>query len=240
MSPARQVATGHTGHARQLEILLNAEAPGLLPRIHGIFVDQDMDPSVGASTQDCDTMVPKILGATKECVFVPASLNQQAFKFNTNASATTIGGQPREDWRISTVQTLVHEIQHVKYDTSVSLSPVPPGVTSCTRASVDHELSELNAIMSEFPTVFNAVPVGAPSTDPAAVRLQSWFSSSITNPGESIRGTLTTIRCQCSCGDSDDFVREAFNFVSTSWTPAQKTAFNTELRRPVWSLAWPI
>jgi hypothetical protein len=77
-SPARQRATGHTGKARQLEIFLNAESPGLLGNIHGIFIDQDMDPSVAASTQDCASMVPPILGATKPCVFVPGRLNQEA------------------------------------------------------------------------------------------------------------------------------------------------------------------
>ena len=56
--------------------------------------------------------------------------NQQAFKFNTDATATTIGGQPREGWRVDTVQTLVHEIQHVLYDTSISGTPPPAGVTS--------------------------------------------------------------------------------------------------------------
>jgi hypothetical protein len=78
MSPARQRATGHTGHARALETFLNAQAPGLLANIHGIFIDQDMDPSVEASTQDCASMVPPILGATKPCVFVHGNRNQEA------------------------------------------------------------------------------------------------------------------------------------------------------------------
>ena len=68
MSPARQVAHGHTGHARALEHLLESQAPGLLANIHGIFIDQDMDPEVAASTQDCADMIPPITGATKPCV----------------------------------------------------------------------------------------------------------------------------------------------------------------------------
>lgn len=240
MSPARQRVHGHTGPARQLELLLNAQAPGLLANIHGIFIDQDMDPHVAASTQDCASMVPPITGATKPCVFVPGALNQQALQFNTDPTATTIGGRSREDWRIDTVQTLGHEIQHVKYDDTISPTAVPAGVTTCTRASVDHELSELNAIMSEFPIVFDAVPVGAAATDPAAVRLHDWFDHSITNTGESIRGIVTVLRCGCSCSDADLFIKETFHFVSSSWTAAQKNAFNTELRKPVWSLSWPL
>jgi hypothetical protein len=212
----------------------------LLGNIHGIFIDQDMDPDVAASTQDCASMVPPITGATKPCVFVPAHLNQEALTFNTNAAAATIGGRPREDWRINTAQTLVHEIQHVVYDIAFAGAAVPAGVGSCSRADVEFELSELNAIMSEFPSVFDAVPAGAAAADPAAVRLRDWFRLSITNPGESVRGILTTIRCKCSCSDSDAFVKETFNFVASGWTTAQKNAFNAELRRPVWGLSWPL
>lgn len=239
MSPARQRASGHAGPARQLEKLLEAEAPGLRSNIHGLFIDQDMDPDVAASTEDCSEMVPPITGATKPCVFVPAHLNQEALTFNTNPAAATIGGQAREGWRIDTVQTLVHEVQHVLYD-AVSARPIPAGVSSCARADVDHELSELNAIMSEFPTVFSAVGAGAPPGDPAVVRLNDWFRHSITNPGESVRGILTTVRCKCSCPDADAFVRETFAFVTSGWPAAPKDAFNAELRKPVWALAWPL
>jgi hypothetical protein len=240
MSPARQIAHGHTGPARALEHLLNSQAPGLLGNIHGIFIDQDMDPDVAASTQDCASMVPPITGATKPCVFVPGALNQQAFKFNTDPAAATIGGQPREDWRVATVQTLVHEVQHVLYDTSISGTAAPAGVTSCSRADVDSELSELNAIMSEFPTAFRSVPAGAAAADPARVRLAQWFDHSINNPGESIRGILTTIRCKCDCGDADKFVEETFNFVAGSWSVAERDAFNAELRNPARGLSWPL
>jgi hypothetical protein len=240
MSPARQRASGHTGPARALEQVLNSQAPGLLGDIHGIFVDQDMDPHVAASTQDCATMVPPITGATKPCVFVPGALNQQAFKFNTDPTATTIGGQSREDWRVGTVQTLVHEVQHVRYDTAISGAAVPVGVTSCSRVEVDGELSELNAIMSEFPTAFRSVPGGAAATDPAAVRLAQWFDSSVNNPGEGIKGILTTVRCKCNCGDADKFVKETFSFVAGSWSVAEKDAFNAELRKPARGLSWPL
>jgi hypothetical protein len=240
MSPSRQRAHGHTGHARQLERFLNSQAPGFLGNIHGIFIDQDMDPDVAASTQDCASMVPPITGATKPCVFVHGSMNQQALTFNTDVAAATIGGRPREDWRIDTVQTLIHEIQHVLYDIAFAGAAAPGGVTSCGRADIESELSELNAIMSEFPSVFDAVPVGAAAAHPAAVRLRTWFTLSITNPGESVRGILTTIRCKCSCPDSDAFVRETFNFVTSAWTTAQKDAFNAELRRPGWGISWPL
>lgn len=239
MSPTRQRATGHVGPARQLENFFNAQSPGLLSNIHGVFIDQDMDASVEASTQDCNTMVPPITGATKPCVFVHGQLNQEALKFNTDPTAITIGGKSREDWRIATLQTLTHEVQHVLYDTALGTAASPVGV-ACARADVESELSELNAILSEFPAVFDAVPAGASAGDPARVRLDQWFKASISNPGESIQGTLKAIDCKCSCPDTDAYVKETVAFVTSAWPTARKDALNAELKLPVHGLRWPL
>jgi hypothetical protein len=238
MSAVRQRSSGHTGPARQLEIFLDAQAPGLRTNIHGIFVDQDLSPGTGALTMACDAMVPPITGATKPCIFIHGNLNQEAGAFNRTADIT-VGGIPREDWRVSTLQVLTHEIQHVLFDSAVG-RPTPAAAAGCARADVEHELSELNAIMSEFPAVFRAIPSGAAAADPARVRLDNWFSSVITNPSESIRGILKSMRCRCDCAAVDAWVRDTFDFVTSSWTPAEKTAFNTELRKAVWGLTWPL
>ncbi|AFY34120.1 hypothetical protein Cal7507_3729 [Calothrix sp. PCC 7507] len=239
MAPARARASGHGGHARQLEIFLNGQSPGLLSNIHGIFIDQDLSPGTGALTMPCDELVPPITGATKPCTFVHGSLNQQALAFNTTTDPT-IGGISREDWRVQTLQILTHEVQHVIFDSTARATP--PGVT-CSRATVEFELSELNAMMSEFPIAFRAIPAGASATDPARVRLNNWFQTVITNPSESISGALKALRCKCNCADVDAFVIDTFNFVAASWTPAEKTAFNTELQNPRWAafdLRWPL
>jgi len=240
MSPARQVATGHTGHARALESFLNSQTPGLLANIHGIFIDQDMAATVEASTQPCDSMTPPIRGATKPCVFVHGHLNQEALTFNTKPAATTIGGQPREDWRIQTLQTLTHEVQHVRYDTALGGAAPPAGVT-CARADVESELSELNAILSEFPMVFDAVPAGASAADPAQVRLDNWFNNAVSNSGESIQGTLHAIDCKCLCPETDAYVKETVAFVTSAWPAARKNALNVKLRAAIVApLRWPL
>jgi hypothetical protein len=176
-------------------------------------------------------MVPPILGATKPCVFVHGSLNQEALSFNVTTDPT-IGGMSREDWRIHTVQVFTHEVQHVIFD-----SAAHPALAGCPRSLVENELSELNAIISEFPPVFRASPTGSTTTD---TRLRRWFDTSVDNTGESIRGILTKMRCQCSCTDVDAYVRETFNFVSGSWSAAERNAFNAELRLPARSLSWPL
>jgi hypothetical protein len=114
MTCSRALSTTHAGRARQLENILGAHDPSLLAKIHGIFIDADLSPGTGAMVTDCAGWEafalpaachpPGLVGAAKPCVFVHAELNQQAFTFN-HSSAPTIGGQPREDWRISTLQT---------------------------------------------------------------------------------------------------------------------------------------
>jgi len=169
---------------------------------------------------------------------VPPTLNVEAREFREGKAQ--VAGRPREAWRITTVQTLIHEIQHVIFDRAALGQPAGVTAAACPRASVAFELSELSAMMSEFPTVFRAVPAGAPPHDPARTRLANWFNTTITNPGESIRGALTGMRCSCDCAEVDRFVEQTFAFTATSWTAAERSAFNAELQRPVWALHWPI
>jgi hypothetical protein len=195
-----------------------------------------MSAGTGAYTLACSAFTPPIAGATKPCVFVHGKLNQEALAFNTTKNAT-IGGIAREEWRIQTTQSLTHEIQHAIFDTAPH--PTPSGVT-CTRAMVDSELTELSAIMSEFPTVFRLVPAKPGKGDPNQQRLDDWFKFAITNPSESVQGALTKLRCKCDCGDVDKYVADTFAFTTGSWTKAEKGAFNLELRKPVWGLGWKL
>ncbi|MDP9076958.1 MAG: DUF4157 domain-containing protein [Bacteroidota bacterium] len=249
MSPARALSTGHAGHARQLERFLEGQTPGRVSTIQGIFIDEDMSSGTGALTQDCSawsadslpagTITPGTAGATKHCVFVHGSLNQEALQFNTT-TAPTIGGVTREDWRVNTLQTLTHESQHGIFDTSAH--PNPAGITTpgCNRSNLQNELTELSAEMSEFPVVFRAIPAGAPATDPARVRLANWFNTTITNNQEGIKGLLLKMGCSCDCSEVNAFVTDTFNFTTTSWTTAEKAAFNAEMHNPIWGLSWPI
>ncbi|MDB5250072.1 MAG: hypothetical protein JWQ40_4466 [Segetibacter sp.] len=244
LTPALALGSGHGGSARQLELFFESQSPGLLSNLHGIFIDWDLSSGTGALTTSCadwiidglpaGTIPTGMAGAVKPCVFVHANLNQEAFAFNTTADVT-IGGVPREDWRVATLQVLTHEAQHVIFDTATH-----PAFPLCSRAAIEDELSELSAEMSEFPVMFRAIPAGAPAGDPARVNLANWFTNIITNDSEGIEGILKTIGCRCKCTEVDAYVTDTFNFTSSSWTAAEKTAFNTELNRPGWSIRWPI
>jgi len=238
MTPARQTSTGHTGRGRQLELILEAEAPGLLANVHGIFLDRDMSPGTGALVSLCSDMTPPVAApAGRKCVFVPATLNREARRFREGNAV--VGGQPREDWHVQTMQTLIHEIEHVVFDAAGLGQPVGASAAACPRANVEFELSELAAIMSEFPTAFRAIPVGAGAGHASRTRLSNWFTNALTNPFESIEGALTKMRCACDCTEVDAFVRQTFNHVAASWTPGERTVFNTRLQAEA-GLHWPL
>jgi hypothetical protein len=239
MSPARQVSTGHTGQARQLELILNAHVPGVLTNVHGIFLDRDMSPGTAAFVDSCANMVPPVPAPPgKKCVFVPPALNRQALRFRQGNAR--VGGMDREDWRVQTLQTLVHEIQHVAFEAAGLGQPAGVTAAACARADVEFELSEMAAIMSEFPVAFRAIPAGVPPGHPARARLASWFINAVSNPSESIQGALTTMRCKCDCAEVDAFVGQTFAFVSAPWSPAERAAFNGEMRDPAHALHWPL
>lgn len=257
MAPVRAVSTGHAGHARQLEHFLNAQAPGRLPIVQGIFIDADMSPGTGAFTENCAAWIAEALpagaptpsgmaGATKDCIFVPGHLNREALAFNTTADAT-IGGIPREQWRIETLQTLTHETEHPRFDTATAGQPAPAGVASatCTRPNVAFSLSELAAVMSEFPVIARAVAAEANPAGPRHADLNFWFQGAVHTGGENITGNLQQMGCFCACPEVAAFVRETFDNVTASggWSAGEKNAFNTRMRTELPAAgnpAWPL
>jgi hypothetical protein len=247
MATPRQRSTGHFGHARQLEIFLSREAPSVLASLHGIFIDQDMAPESWGYVLEppcvVDPLDPRqqVPGAARPCVFIHGELNQQALQFNTTsaASAPTIGGVPREQWRIDTIAGFTHELQHTLFNPATV--PTPVGVACVRSGPVEDELSELNAILVEFHVVHQAVAAN-PNPAERTRLMNNWFNHAITNCGESLAGTLKKLRCLCNCSDVDAFVRATFNFVTSTWPPAERAAFNAEMhqiRWLPWDLRWP-
>jgi len=242
MTPDRAISTGHSGRAKQLEIFLEAEEPGRLANVQGIFIDHDM--ASGAMNQSCagwiaDAMPagaptpPGMVGAVKNCVFVPGHLNQEALDFNKTTNAT-IGGKSRALWRAKTLQTLIHETEHSRFDTATAARPLPAGVASptCTRTALDSELSEIAAMMSEFPPLSRAAAGEASATGPLHTALKNWFPFNFHPPGESIEGALLQMGCNCDCAEVTAFVADTFDEVTTSgsWTATEKADFNAQAR----------
>jgi len=244
MTSARAISTGHSGRARQLEIFLNAEEPGRLANVQGIFIDQDVASGTAAFNQSCAGWIaeslpagaptpPGMAGAVKKCVFVPGHLNQEALEFNTTTNAI-IGGKPRALWRAKALQSLIHETEHSRFNTATAARPLPAGVTSptCTRAALRKELSEIAAMLSEFPTISRAAAAEANPTGPLHTAMKNWFPFVFHPPGESIEGALSQMGCDCNCAEVAAFVADTFNEVtaSGSWTATEKADFNAKAR----------
>jgi hypothetical protein len=246
MSPSRATSTSHSGLASQVEIFVNSQNPTLLTHVRGIFIDQDLSSGTGALTENCSdwesealpsgTHLPRTSGATS-CIFIHGDLNQQALEFN-NTNNPTIAGISREFWRIRTMTIFTHEVQHILFDTATHTAPSGILSPNCDFNSVSHELSELNAIMSEFPTIFRAIPSGAAVTHPLNVVLDRWFDRSINNGSESIRGIITAMGCICECDEIKKWVEQTFNFVSSSWTTTEKNTFNVTMKSKF--STWPL
>ena len=257
MTPARAVSTGHAGRARQLENFLNAEQPGRIANIQGIFIDQDVASGTGAFNQSCAGWIaealpagaptpPGMAGAVKKCVFVPANLNQEALEFNTTTNAI-IGGKPRAVWRVKTLQSLIHETEHSRFNTATAGRALPAGVTSptCTRITLRKELSEIAAMLSEFPPISRAAAAEASPTGPLHKALTKWFPFVFHPPGESIEGALSQMGCDCNCSEVTAFVADTFDEVTTSggWTGTEKADFNAKARAelpPPGPPKWPL
>ena len=257
MTPPRAVSTGHAGHARQLEIFLQAQRPGRLAEIQGVFIDQDLSPGTEALTESCPVWItegmpgtaptpPGMGAATRDCTFVHDRLNQQALAFNTTADPI-IGGVPREVWRVHTLQTLVHETEHPRFEAAQAARPLPAGVTSptCNRSQVFREISEIAAGLSEFPPIFRSAAAEANPLGPVHRAIANWFPQIIRTGGENFVGALRQMGCACACPEVDAFVIDTFNEVTTSggWTVPEKNAFNARLRvelPPPGPPRWPL
>jgi hypothetical protein len=257
MTQVRASASGHAGRALQLENFLRAQAPGRLNNIQGIFIDQDLSPGTGGLAVNCaswissslppgSTTPPGMAGATRDCIFVHGNLNQEALSFNDTPNAT-IGGQPREVWRVETLQLLIHETEHPRFEAATASRAQPLGVTSatCARVNIVNELSELAALMSEFPTVSRSAATESDPTGPIHASMESWFPRIIRTSGENIEGALLQMGCFCECLEVDAFVIDTFNEVTSagSWSVSEKNDFNARLRaelpatsRPSWPL----
>jgi hypothetical protein len=253
MTPARARSTGHAGRARQLEIVLEGLDPAERALIHGIFVDQDIPSGFAAFNQGCAAWRSEALpasdpdpdgmaGAAQRCVFVPGQLNQEALAFNNGAA--TVGGRPRDEWRTDTLVTLTHEVEHARFtQVTEPALPLPAGVTTptCTRGAVFTDLTEIAAIVREFPLRFEEAQAEANPTGPAHQRLDRDLNFNVLTSGQSIQGALTNMGCVCECAEVDLLVSQAVTAVTASMTAPQRAALRAAFQsrlpgpgRPSW------
>ncbi len=228
-------ADGHARRATEFENLFRPRAPAGFDLADGVFVDKAISKGVAAYVKKCTAFKPALEG--DRCVFIPDRLEKQAARYNSGEKK--IGGEDREEWFTDTLETVTHELEHVRF--RKQFPKTAPRAEACEFDDVSRELSELGAIMSEFAVVFQAQ--ANKSWHDRRVELDSWFKYKLTQPskhGETIAGILKAIRCRCECVDVNAYLQRLVEFTTASWTEVEKNTFHTELRNPKWKLDWPI
>jgi hypothetical protein len=228
-------ADGHGRRATAFEELFRPYAPAQFALAEGVFVDKDIPKDYGAYVQRCKFFRPKIEG--EQCVFVPERLEEQAAGYNKGDKK--IAGRDRQAWLNRALRTITHELEHVRF--RKEFPKTKPRPEACKFSDVSHELSELAAIMSEFP-IFYRGSAEKPWHERRAAS-EKWFTYRLTQPsshGETIAGILKALRCRCECVDVNAYIERVVDFTTASWTEAEKNTFHTELRSPKWKLDWPI
>jgi len=228
-------ADGHARRATEFEKVFRPYAPAQFALADGVFVDKAISRGVGAYVKKCSAFKPALQG--DRCVFIPERLEKQADRYNSGAKK--IGGEDREEWLTDTLGTITHELEHVRF--RKQFPKTKPRPQACEFDDVSGELTELGAIMSEFPVFFRAH--AGKSWHDRQVAMNQWFQHKLTQPsrhGERIAGIIKAIRCRCECVDVNAYLQRLVEFTTASWTEVEKNTFHTELRDPKWKLDWPI
>ena len=226
-------ADGHARRATEFEKTFGPYAQFALA--DGVYVDKAISRRVGAYTKKCNAFKPRLEG--DRCVFIPDSLEKQAARYNSGAQK--IGGDDRAEWFTDTLGIVTHELEHVRF--RKKFPQTEPRPEACAFDDISSELTELGAIMSEFPVFFRAQ--AHKSWHDRRVEMDSWFNRKVTQPsrhGERISGILKAIRCRCECQDVNAYLERLVDFTTESWTDVERNIFHEELRDPKWKLDWPI
>jgi uncharacterized protein DUF4157 len=226
-------ADGHARRATEFEKTFGPYAQFALA--DGVYVDKAISKRVGAYTKKCSAFKPRLEG--DRCVFIPDSLEKQAARYNSGAQK--IGGDDRAEWFTDTLGIVTHELEHVRF--RKKFPKTEPRPEACAFDDISSELTELGAIMSEFPVFFRAQ--AHKSWHDRRVEMDSWFNRKVTQPsrhGERISGILKAVRCRCECQDVNAYLERLVDFTTKSWTDVERNTFHEELRDPKWKLDWPI
>ncbi len=232
-------ADGHGKRAVQAEKVLHDWDPQRLKFIRQIVVDMDMESGFGGLTGECSDFMPPIPGGGL-CTFIPERLEKESEQFNTTMDPT-IAGKPRDIWRDAALMTLVHETEHARFDVT---RIVQPGPRACKFDDIQDALSEIAAMLVEFPIIFRAARENVSLTPQRRVEIvDKWFKVRITNDRQSFKSTLHAIYCKCECADADVYVKKTIAFSTADWSDEEKQRFHTELNDPKWDehkLRWPV
>ena len=220
-------ADGHASRATEFEKLFRPLAPDQFALADGVFIDKAIPKRYAAYVQDCRAFKPKLPG--DQCIFIPERLEKQAALYNSGEKK--IDGQERQEWLTDALGTVTHELEHVRFEQD--FPETKPRQEACDFDDISGELTELAALMSEFPVFFQSH--ASNSWKERRIEMDQWFKRKVTQPsrhGERIAGILKAIRCRCECEDVNAYIKSVVDFTTKSWTDVERNTFHEELRDP--------
>ncbi len=221
---------GHGTRAKQLEKVVSDYKSNRLGFVAGVFIDKDIPDEWKAYRGDCDSFVPPITGG-KHCIFTPEATEKEAAQFNDTKDAT-IGGLPRDEWRLFTLRVLMHETGHARYEEA---KPSAPSATACDFDTIRSELHEIAADMDDFGATVDLLQRSSQPESAQETKLQNLFKDRWVPRATS---NWKAIQCACECSDASEYVRKTATTMTAHWNTALKFRFHTELRKAIPS--WPV
>ena len=236
-TPEMAQAGGHGRRAVEVEKLFQEHLPNLRQLIHSVFVDDTLPSDAVAGLVNCLKWAEEALpqgadktafeGADRSCIRIPKQLENEAALYNRRSPNLT--AELRDELRLwlnwKVVRVLTHEVTHERFnETNITF---PSNQKNCTKETLALELSELAAVISEFPIVEGLT----------SDMREAWANDRLIDPrqkkdpGEGIFGPILDIRCSCECGDADALIRAAFTLASSSWTADEKKEFHAYMKR---------
>jgi hypothetical protein len=207
--PAAQLqASGQGREAVNVERMAR-EAGYNLNLVRGIYVDLAIQ--AGGWTRNCSDFIPAYSGEPNaRCIAFSDEMERGAELYNRNATANRFqlrgASYDRALFRTLVLQFVAYELGHARF--GAFQHPTLAG-TTCTRSTVIYTdtastpqraydlnfyLSELLAIMSEFPPLYRGAAGGNQSV---LDYVRPWFNYKVNTAAESIKGILTSLRCKC-------------------------------------------
>jgi hypothetical protein len=250
--PGGPPATGHGSRATNL-VLLAAEWGIDLSEVGGVYVSEDIES--GGESAPCVEFEgwgaayrTLTFDRSTWCIFVRPEDEARAAELVANPASGDTAVFLRE---ISYLRgLLLHERAHTEFD---STAHAGLGASTCTRDTViftgsgptpygydvQYYLSELAAIVSEFPPLLQATRTRVGNYESILYNLRRYFQHQVFNCDESIRGILTALRCHCPCEEIDNYVRDTFLFASRDWSDSERGIFQDLMRSRFPSAGWP-
>jgi Domain of unknown function (DUF4157) len=236
--------------AKEVKKAAEASSPGVLKEIFEVTVNPGLSPNVAAQVDTCKEFNVSAPDPSASCIEVPKHLEDEAARFNQGKHCLDLSvseSDPmcypdRNLWQLFFIETMTHEAAHVTFKRRT-----PVGISSRTRNEITlHELSELDAQLSEFPVHYRMIRAlvsgykdAKKAQETFETSVKAWVTMHVESEGEGIRGMLTKLRCINECDKVAALITALVGSVTATWPDEMKNALLQALSDAN-KLDWPL